>query len=114
MGIAPESIVTLKEKKAHPLIPFKPGEPLRVVRVSKYKTDKKRVTVESMDQKNACELFPSHLRLVDILEVDGVLRPMEAWARDCGITVGALKERIKYGWSNKDAATLPKGKKPAA
>ena len=108
------SIVTIKEKKAHEIIPFKPGEPLRVVYVQKYKTEKKRVCVESMDQTRQCEVFPSHVRKVDMLEVDGRLRTMEAWATDCGIKVSSLKERLKYGWSTKDAVTLPKGRKPTA
>jgi hypothetical protein len=107
-------IVTVKEKKAHELIPFKPGEPLRVVYVSKFKTDKKRILVEALDQSRQCEVFPSHLRQVDMLEVNGELRTMESWASDCGIKVAALKERLKYGWSKNDAVTLAKGKKPAA
>lgn len=108
------SIATVKEKKAHQLIPFAPGEPARVVSVTKFGSEKKRFLIESIDQSRSCELFAAHLRRVDMLEVDGRLRSIDEWAGDLGIKAAALKERIKYGWTNKEAVTTPKGQKPKA
>lgn len=107
--IRPGDIVTLKEAKRHQLIPFEPGEQLRVVRVSKWKDEKKRVFCESIDQKRCFELYPSQVRMLDMLEVDGKLRSMESWAKDIGIKVAALKDRLKYGWPARDAVKLPRG-----
>jgi hypothetical protein len=108
------SFVTLKKAKAHPMIPFKPGEVLRVLRVGKFKSEKKRIAVETVDQRYGTELFTSHLRQLDMFEYNGELKPFAFWAERIGITVSAFKDRIRYGWSMDEIIRTAKGQSPKA
>ncbi len=112
--ITPGCFVTLRDGKESPLIPFKSGEVLRVVRVGKFKSERKRIAVETIDQSRGTELFAAHLRPLDMFEYNGELRSMDFWANRIGITVAAFKDRIKYGWTKDEIILTPKGSRPAS
>jgi len=106
------TIVTVRDGKAHPLCPFKPGDVLRVVSRVGIRGLRDRCDCEHTKTGAAFSLWVGQLRTLDYLEVDGELKSLEQWAAPLGIGVAAMKGRLKYGWSDRDAVTLKKGTRP--
>ena len=42
-----------------------------------------------------------------LLTLNGITQPMVVWAEQLGISPGTIRSRLRYGWSDEDALTLP-------
>jgi hypothetical protein len=43
-----------------------------------------------------------------LITVNGVTKPLSAWAKTLGVEVGVIHSRLNTGWSEQDAVTVPK------
>lgn len=69
-----------------------------------YTKDNCRWSTYSNQQKNRT--------CAKLITYNGVTKNSSDWAKDLGLTKGAVWMRIKYGWSVEKAVTLPKGARP--